>query len=89
MSAITLETYLAMLYTDAALRAKFLREPHAEALKAGLSLADAWALANIDVAGLRMAANSYAHKRAGHQRPRRKFIDLFSNWWASRPTTKT
>ena len=89
MSAISLETYLAMLYTDKDLRVKFLRDPQAAALAAGLSVADAQALANIDVAGLRMAANSYASKRAEHQTPRSKFTDLFSNWWARRQAPKT
>lgn len=65
MSAVALEAFLARLYTDAALRARFLAAPLDEARAAGLCEADSCALAAIDRAGLEMAAASFAHKRAG------------------------
>ena len=65
MSAVALEAFLARLYTDADLRARFLAAPRDEALAAGLCESDAHALVAIDRAGLEMAAASFAHKRAG------------------------
>jgi hypothetical protein len=80
MSSLTLEDYLARLYTDAAVREKFLMDPAAAARDAGLSASDTAALRNIDIAGLKMAAASYAHKREQHRRPRRTFYETWMNW---------
>ncbi|MDZ5634956.1 hypothetical protein [Janthinobacterium sp. GMG1] len=66
MSSPALETYLAKLYTDDALRAAFLLDPHAQALLHGLSLQDAEAMAAMDRVGLQMAAASYRAKRSAH-----------------------
>ncbi|MGX9697159.1 hypothetical protein ACWYXK_09275 [Janthinobacterium lividum] len=65
MSPPALETYLARLYTDDALRAAFLREPRAQALLQGLSPQEVDAMASMDHIGLQMAAASYRAKRAG------------------------
>ncbi|MCM2564329.1 hypothetical protein [Janthinobacterium kumbetense] len=65
MSSPALETYLARLYTDDALRAAFLLEPRAHALRHGLSPQEADAMAAMDRIGLQMAAASYRAKRAG------------------------
>ena len=66
MSSPALETYLARLYTDDALRAAFLLEPRAQALLHGLSQQEAEAMAAMDRVGLQMAAASYRSKRAAH-----------------------
>ncbi|KKO64990.1 hypothetical protein VM94_01695 [Janthinobacterium sp. KBS0711] len=66
MSSPALETLLAKLYTDDALRAAFLLEPHAQALLHGLSPQEAEAMAAIDRIGLQMAATSYRSKRTTH-----------------------
>ena len=66
MSSPALETYLARLYTDDALRAAFLLEPRAQALLHGLSQQEAEAMAAMDRVGLQMAAASYRAKRAAH-----------------------
>ena len=84
MSSTTLEIYLARLYTDAPARENFLADPEIEARNAGLSDADAIALAGFDKAGLRMAATSYANKRAQHRRSRQTFFDALAGWWANR-----
>ena len=84
MSSIALEAYLARLYTDAAARENFFADPACATREAGLNEADSTALCNIDMAGLRMAAASYANKREQHRRPRRKLFDTFSRWWARR-----
>lgn len=68
MSSAQLETFLARLYTDDALRRRFLAAPYDEARSAGLSDTDALALTAIDRAGLDMAATSFARKRAAHGR---------------------
>ena len=81
MNNTTLESYLAVLYTDAATRNSFLADPAIVARNAGLSDADVEALVNIDRVGLQMAADSYAHKRAQHRVPRRKLRDLIEAWW--------
>ena len=65
MSSPALETYLARLYTDDALRAAFLLDPRAQALLHGLSSEEAEAMAAMDRIGLQMAAASYRAKRAG------------------------
>lgn len=65
MSSPALETYLARLYTDDALRAAFLLAPRAQALLHGLSPQEAEAMAAMDHVGLQMAAASYRAKRAG------------------------
>jgi hypothetical protein len=57
------ETFLARLYTDAPLRARFLAAPRAEAVRHGLTAEECTALEQIDRTGLEMAARSFAHKR--------------------------
>jgi hypothetical protein len=73
MSVITLENYLARLYTDAVARECFLSDAEGAARAAGLSEEDVLALQKIDRAGLRMAAASYAKKRESHKRPKPSF----------------
>ncbi|MDC8760376.1 hypothetical protein [Janthinobacterium fluminis] len=70
MSSPALETFLARLYTDEALRLAFLDDPHGEAQRHGLPAHDVAALLAIDRIGLQMAAASFTAKRAGRaQRP--------------------
>ncbi|SDL62077.1 hypothetical protein SAMN05216517_101612 [Janthinobacterium sp. OK676] len=66
MSSPALETYLARLYTDDALRAAFLLDPQAQALLHDLSPEEAEAMAAMDRIGLQMAAASYRAKRTAH-----------------------
>lgn len=66
MSSPALETYLARLYTDDALRAAFLLDPQAQALLNDLSPEEAEAMAAMDRIGLQMAAASYRAKRTAH-----------------------
>jgi hypothetical protein len=58
-----LEKFLASLYVDAALRARFLVAPREEAARAGLNPAQCDAMAAIDRVGLEMAARSFEGKR--------------------------
>jgi hypothetical protein len=58
-----LEKFLASLYVDATLRARFLTAPREEARRAGLSPAQCEALVAIDRVGLEMAARSFERKR--------------------------
>jgi len=62
---MTIEAFLARLYTDEALRQAFLDGPRATALAAGLAPADAAALERIDRDGLALAAASFERKRRG------------------------
>ena len=71
MSAPALETLLARLYSDAAFRARFLADPLGVSMQAGLSEAEALALAGIDRVGLELAAESYERKRTAHRKTRR------------------
>ena len=80
MKPVVLEVFLATLYTDADTRNRFLATPETIARAAGLTEEDVAALADIDRAGLIMAANSYARKRAQHRQPKRKFGELFLAW---------
>jgi hypothetical protein len=84
MSSAALETYLARLYTETALRERFLADPRLEAQRAGLNTTEVEALANIDTAGLCMAANSYARKRKQHRKPRPTLRDTLARWLAIR-----
>jgi hypothetical protein len=68
------ESYLALLYTDAAARARFNADPTGEASRAGLSTPECAALVACDRVGLEMAAESFAHKRARHGKRRQV-------WW--------
>lgn len=76
MSGPRLEAFLARLYTDAELRARFLADPAREAERAGFGADEREALAAIDRDGLVLAAESFAAKRAGRAR---------RSWWR-RPT---
>ena len=58
-----MEKFLASLYVDATLRARFLKGPREEARRAGLNPAQCDALASIDRVGLEMAAHSFERKR--------------------------
>jgi hypothetical protein len=58
------ETFLARLYTDTPLRARFLADPRAEAERHHLTAEECDALARLDRVGLEMSARSFAHKRA-------------------------
>jgi len=71
VNAAALEVFLARLYTDEPLRAAFLAEPAGVARRAGLDEDAVQALARIDRDGLRLAADSYAAKRAAHSGKRR------------------
>ena len=61
---MTREQFLAALYTDEAFRARFMNDARATALAAGLSDNDADELARMDMESLRLAARSFAKKRA-------------------------
>lgn len=63
MNQPSLEGFLARLYTDAKMRARFLADADTEARQAGLSPADRVAVLKIDPIQLRLAARSFAHKR--------------------------
>jgi len=76
VSSVELEALLARIYVDDAIRAEFLKAPERFALRNGLSIGDAHALACIDRVGLAMAARSFAHKRAANVAPcNRKWIN--------------
>ena len=67
------ETFLARLYTDAPLRARFLADPRAEAERHHMTAEECGALERIDRVGLQLSARSFAHKRAIKATARR--------WW--------
>ena len=58
-----MERFLASLYVDAQLRARFLNAPREEARRAGLNAEQCEALVAIDRVGLEMAARSFERKR--------------------------
>jgi hypothetical protein len=72
VSTPALEAFLARLYTDAALRARFLADREASLAAAALGAEDEAALRTIDAVGLQMAASSLAAKRA--RLPRRSML---------------
>jgi hypothetical protein len=62
---MTREQFLAALYTDEVFRSRFMDNPRATARAAGLTDDDADELAQMDMESLRLAARSFAKKRAG------------------------
>jgi hypothetical protein len=68
------EVFLARLYTDGPLRARFLEAPRLEAERHGLTAEECAALEKIDRVGLELSARSFAHKRALKGRSAR-------SWW--------
>ena len=75
MNAEAIESFLVTLYLDGDARERFLADPGAEARRAGFDEPAAQMLAAIDRQGLRLAAASFAHKRAKNPpRPRRSRI---------------
>lgn len=67
MNAPAIEVFLARLYTDDALRGRFLAAPADVARGAGLDDDAVQALLRIDRQGLELAAESYSHKRTAHE----------------------
>lgn len=72
MNASRLEAFLARLYTDEALRRDFCARPAEVARQAGLDAATVDRMLAIDLDGLRLAADSYARKRAAHDRQQQR-----------------
>ncbi len=67
MSSPALEAFLARLYSDPTLAESFCADMSSAVQGAGLSDEEIAALREIDQTGLKMAAASYAHKRAGRK----------------------
>ncbi len=65
---MTIERFLAQLYTDDACRERFVRDPYGVAREAGFSEADALEIAQLDVESLRLAARSFSRKREARER---------------------
>ena len=66
MSSSGFEAFLARIYVDEGTRAKFLRDPLGEAMKAGLTAQEVEAVARIDRVGLDLLAKSLKRKRRRH-----------------------
>jgi hypothetical protein len=64
LSTADVEIFLARLYTDADLLARFLRSPHEVLSREPLTAQQRSALAAIDPSELILAADSYRRKRA-------------------------
>jgi hypothetical protein len=62
-----IEAFLARIYVDVTARERFLADPRAAAIAAGLNPEEADAVANIDRAGLQLAAESLRRKREKRQ----------------------
>ena len=63
MSTSILEAFLARIYVDPKARERFLENPVAEALRAGLSVDEIEAVKQIDRVGLELFATSLERKR--------------------------
>lgn len=84
MSSPAFEAFLARLYADEAARERFLRDPRGEAGAAGLTETQTAALEQIDRDGLRLAAHSFARKRAskaGRSKSGAKNPGLLARLW--------
>jgi len=65
---MTIERFLAQLYTDDASRERFVRDPYRAARDAGFSEADAEEIAQLDAESLQVAARSFSRKREAKER---------------------
>jgi len=79
MSSPELEQFLARLYTEAELRRRFLDDPRTVASAGNLSGDEVDALCGIDRIGLKMAAASFAAKRAQYRRRPRSILGMLLN----------
>ena len=79
MSARGVEAFLARLYSDAALRERFLQDDKTAMANPPLTESERAALLEMDRVGLQMAAASYASKRVHHSGKRTFFVSRF---WA-------
>ena len=68
MSSPAFEAFLARIYSDAAARERFLADRRGAAELAGLAPEEVEALERIDADSLRLAAESFAAKRAKTRR---------------------
>lgn len=80
MTEPPLESFLARLYTDAEMRARFLADADTEARQAGLSPPDRAAVLKIDPVQLRLAARSFAHKRNKRANGRTSRSRMLQHW---------
>jgi hypothetical protein len=78
MSAQKLEAFLAKIYVDDQARLRFLADPRREALSAGLTEDECAGLEKIDLAGLELAPQSFARKRAS--RPPKRDLSRVTRW---------
>ncbi len=82
MSSLRFEAFLARLYSDRAFLERFLSEPDLAMAAANLDSRERRAAAEMDHAGLMMAARSYAFKRQRRRRGvARTLIAMLSNLW--------
>ena len=82
----SVETFLARLYVDSDLRARFLAAPQATARAAGLAEADCAALARIDREGLAIASRSFAAKRGSARVQPQGWLARITRRWRGRQT---
>ncbi len=73
------EAALARLYTDRDALDRFLADPQREAALAGLDAGEATALSSIDPVDLRLAAQSFSHKRSNSRQ--RSFLARLRRIW--------
>jgi len=71
MSPRNFESFLAHLYVDADLRARFRAAPQVEARKAGLDAGELRSLETLDWTSVELAARGFAKKRAGKNKKTR------------------
>ena len=93
MSAREFEAFLARIYVDPNVRARFQANPRSEAEKDGLSHDEYISLEKTDWVGLEIASRSFARKRQVKRQERwrnplkntlRKFFGAFSAWFRRR-----
>ena len=77
---MSVEDFLARLYTDRDLLERFLSDRAGESRKAGLAEPDIVAMCAVDGTGLCMAATSYAKKRDGHATRRQRPLGAIMRW---------
>lgn len=73
MSARNMESFLARLYIDSDLRARFKAAPRPTAEKAGLAAEEVRSVEKLDLAGLELTSRSFAAKRRQETEKRFRF----------------
>jgi hypothetical protein len=84
LSSSEVEIFLARLYTDTELLARFVADPSREMLAQNLSNDTVLDMCDMDIQGLIMASISYSHKRQQYQKRKSILVSIYKKLFSLR-----